>query len=142
MMANPIANMVAAMRDFSRPRLWLGIWVFGWLLCVVLSLIPPLHIGVAIEDSDKIGHFLAYTTLSTWAVMIFERRGSWAWAALALVLLGVCMELAQGAFTDNRLMDTRDAVANTLGVLSGLCVGLTPMRTLLQYIERRWLPRR
>lgn len=134
-----LVTMRAALRDFSRPRLWLGIWLFGWALCIVLSLVPPLHIGVDIDDSDKIGHFLAYATLSAWAVLIFERRRSWAWAALALVALGFAMELAQGALTDNRLMDTRDAVANALGVLAGLCVGLTPMRTLLQFVERRWL---
>ena len=133
--------MRAALRDFSRPRLWLGIWLFGWALCIVLSLVSPLQVGVSIDNSDKIGHFLAYVTLSAWAVMIFERRKHWAWAALALVLLGITMELAQGALTDNRLMDPLDAVANGLGVLAGLCVGLTPVRVLLLRVERRWLLR-
>lgn len=129
---------MAAMRGFNRPRLWLGIWLLGWVLCITLSLIAPLNVGVAIDNSDKIGHFLAYATLSAWAVMIFERRRTCLWAALALVLLGIAMELAQGAFTENRQMDVRDAVANALGVLLGLCIGLTPMRGFLLRLEGRF----
>ena len=29
------------MRQFIKPGLWLGIWIFGWLLCMVLSVITP-----------------------------------------------------------------------------------------------------
>ena len=36
----------AALRDFNRPRLWLGLWLFGWLLCIVLSLIQPPQVGI------------------------------------------------------------------------------------------------
>ena len=129
---------MGAMREFAWPRLWLGIWWFGWALCVVLSLIAPMQVAVDIENSDKLGHFLAYGLLSVWAVLIFERRQAQAWAALSLVLLGVAMELAQGAFTVDRQMDPIDAVADSLGVVLGLLLNLTPMRTCLQIVERRW----
>jgi hypothetical protein len=59
-------------------------------------------------------------------------------AALALVALGIGMEFAQGALTDYRLRDPRDALANTIGVLLGLGVAMTRMRGWLQALDRRW----
>ena len=134
-----VQDLVAAMRDFRRPRLWLGIWAFGWLLCVVLSLIHPPQLGVDVPDSDKIGHFLAYALLSAWSVWIFTSRRSHLLSAIALVLLGIAMEIAQGALTDDRMMDVRDAWADAIGVLIGQLFGLGPARSLLQRFEARWL---
>ena len=61
-----------ALRAFARPRLWLGLWYFGWLLCIALSLMHPPRIDVDVPDGDKIGHFLAYGLLAAWAVWIFQ----------------------------------------------------------------------
>lgn len=130
------------MRQFSRPRLWLGIWVFGWLLCIVLSVIPPLPLGIDATDGDKLGHALAYATLSAWAVMLFDTtRGRWL-AAASLVALGAALELAQGLLTDDRMMDWRDGVANMTGVMLGQCVAWTPLRNLLQRLDAHLFPRR
>lgn len=124
------------MRDFRRPRLWLGLWIFGLALCVALSLLPPMELG-APRDSDKLGHLLAYFTLSAWAVMIFRSRRAQFLAALGLFVLGLSMELAQAQLTTTRLGDLRDALANTLGILAGMALGLTPAATLLQRLDRR-----
>jgi VanZ family protein len=129
---------VSALRPFARPRVWLGIWVFGWVLAVALSLIPPPPLHVDVPDSDKLGHLLAYATLSAWAVMLFARRRAWVFAAIGLVALGIGMEFAQGALTQTRLRDPRDAIANTLGVLLGLGVSMTRLQGLLQALDRRW----
>jgi VanZ family protein len=127
-----------AVRDFHKPRLWLGIWALGWALAIVLSLIPPPPMHVDVPASDKLGHLLAYAALSAWAVMVFATRRAWLLAALALVALGVGMEFAQGALTVSRLRDPRDAVANTLGVILGLGVVHTRMQGWLQALDRRW----
>lgn len=124
------------MREFVRPRLWLGIWLFGWALCIALSLLPPIELG-APQDSDKIGHFLAYATLSTWAGMIFRTRRIQALAAFALILLGIGLEFAQAELTTTRLGDSKDALANTLGVLLGLIVAATPVSRVLQHLDRK-----
>jgi VanZ family protein len=129
---------VTALRAFARPRVWLGIWIFGWVLAITLSLVRPPPIGLDLPDSDKLGHLLAYATLSAWAVMLFATRRGWVLAALALVALGIGMEFAQGALTDYRLRDPRDALANTLGVLLGLGVAMTRMQGWLQALDRRW----
>ena len=125
------------MRPFSRPGLWLAIWLLGWGLCIVLSLISPPQIDLQIPDGDKLGHFLAYGTLSAWAVSIFgSRRSRWIAAAL-LVLLGVSMELAQGELTVDRMMDPRDAIANTIGVFFGQLFALARAQTWLQRLDAR-----
>lgn len=124
----------SALRDFKRPGLWLGIWLFGWLLCITLSLIQPMRIDAHLPDGDKLGHFLAYGTLSVWSILIFARTRSQWLAALMLVLLGVALELAQGALTDYRMMDARDMLANTLGVLAGQLLALSRAQQQLQ----RW----
>ena len=125
------------MRAFVKPKLWLGIWLFGWLLCVVLSVITPPEVSLDVDNSDKIGHFLAYGTLSAWAVMIFQGKTSWWKSAAALICLGIAMEFAQGYLTSNRMMDWHDAVANTMGVGLGLCVSLLPMQGALLKLDRK-----
>ena len=135
-----LTGLRAALRQFKRPRLWLGIWLFGWLLCITLSLISPPKIDVHLPDGDKLGHFLAYTTLSAWSVLIFARTRSHWIAAFMLALLGVALELAQGALTSDRQMDSRDMLANSLGVLAGQLLALTRAQTLLQHWDQRTFP--
>lgn len=127
------------LRPFARPWLWLGVWVFGWAICVALSLLPPVPLGGP-EDSDKIGHFLAYFTLSAWAVSIFRTRRAQALAALSLVALGLGVEWAQANLTVTRQGDLRDAVANALGITAGFALGFTPLATLLQKLDHKLFP--
>jgi len=125
------------MRQFIKPGLWLGIWILGWLLCVVLSLITPPDISLDVDNSDKLGHFLAYGTLSAWAVMIFRTRRAWVLSAIGLISLGIAMEFAQGYLTINRMMDWHDALANAMGVGLGLCLALLPWQTFLIRMDKR-----
>ena len=125
------------MRAFIKPKLWLGIWVFGWLLCVVLSMITPPNVSLNVDNSDKIGHFLAYGILSAWAVMIFQSKSAWWKSAGTLIFLGIAMEFAQGYLTSNRMMDWHDALANTMGVGLGLSVSLLPMQLVLLKLDRK-----
>lgn len=129
------------MRGFVRPRLWLGLWIFGWGLCIALSLLPPIELG-APQDSDKLGHFLAYAMLSTWAVNLFAGRRAQALAALSLILLGIGLEFAQAELTTTRMGDSRDALANTLGVATGLVLAATPVARGLQWLDRKFFGKR
>ena len=128
---------MSALRTFRRPRLWLGVWGLGWLLCVVLSLIHPPSLDVDVPDGDKIGHFLAYGVLSAWAAWLYATaRARWL-ACLGLVALGVAMEIAQGVFTSDRMMDGRDAWADAFGVLVGQLAAWGPLQTALQRLDAR-----
>lgn len=138
MTAHASTAQIGPLRAFARPRLWLGLWILGWALAITLSLLRPPPVGIDLPEGDKVGHLLAYATLSAWAVMLFATRRAWALAAVALIALGIGLEFAQGALTDYRLADPRDAIANTLGVLLGLTALLGRAPFSLQALDRRW----
>jgi VanZ family protein len=69
---------------------------------------------------DKAEHFAAYLVLAVLATLALGLGRRLAWAILAILLLGVVLEILQ-RFT-GRDPDIRDVIANTLGAAVGLCV--------------------
>jgi len=127
-----------SLKPFRRPWLWSGLWCVAIAAVVVFSLIPAPSLPDLPPGSDKWEHFAAYFALSAFAVQLYARWPSLLGAGLALVLMGIGLEYAQGALTDTRMMDRWDALANTLGVIVGLGARLTPWRdALLNYDLRR-----
>lgn len=126
----------SALKPFRRPRLWTGLWCLGIALLVVVSLLPAPDL-LQPPGSDKLHHFVAYALLAAWAVQLYARWPSLLGAGLGLVLLGIGLEHAQGALTDTRVSDARDALANTLGVIAGLMLRLTPWRDVLLRFDTR-----
>lgn len=127
---------MAALKPLRRPRFWLGLWWAAIALGVVVSLVPPPPID-APRGSDKLVHLLSYGALAASAVQLFASRGALLRAGLGLVLLGVLLEIAQYALTSTRMLDPRDALANTCGVLLGLATAGTPLRDVLLRFDRR-----
>lgn len=118
------------MKSLRWPALWLGLWLLMIVAVVVLSLGAPPP-GPNIPASDKWEHLTAYGALAVVAVQLFRPGRALLLAAAGLVLLGVALEIAQGTLTTDRMMDWRDALANTAGVGLGLLTGRTPVRDLL-----------
>lgn len=125
------------MRTLAHGRLWLALWMVAIAGVIVISLIPPPPLPSA-PGSDKLGHFLAYFALMALAVQLFASRAALIVIALLLAALGLGLEFAQGALTATRMFDLYDALANTLGVVAGLIVAVTPATTWLQRLERRF----
>ena len=123
-----------ALKPLHRPWLWSGLWSVAIAVVVVASLMPPPPMP-AVPDGDKLGHFLAYCVLAGCAVQLYARWSSLLGAGIALVLLGIGLEYAQGALTSDRMQDPMDALANTLGVIAGLATRLTPWRDVLLRFE-------
>lgn len=123
--------MTGMLKPLRRPRFWLGLWWLAVISVIVVCLIPPPPLPDLPKNSDKVEHFLAYFVLAGSAVQIYRTRAALWWAALGLVLMGIGVEFAQGALTDNRSADPADAVANTLGVMAGMAIRFTPLRDLL-----------
>jgi VanZ family protein len=124
------------LREFRRPRLWLGLWALAIATVVVLSLTPPPAMAVP-RNFDKVEHFLGYGLLSAGAVGLFaDRRGQWR-AAAGLVAMGILLEFAQGLLTATRMADPADAMANATGVGLGLLLALTPAARWLQGLDAR-----
>lgn len=125
-----------ALKPLRRPRLWTGLWCAAIAAVVAVSLAPPPPMP-PVEGGDKLGHLLAYGTLSACAVQLFARWRALAVAAAGLALLGAGLEFAQGALTATRTADPLDALANALGVAAGLATRLTPWRDLLLRLDAR-----
>lgn len=122
------------LKPLRNPRFWLGAWVFAVLALVVVCLIPLRGLPPMPDNSDKVEHLLGYFVLAASAVQLFT-RASLRWVALALVLLGIGIEFAQGQ-TAYRSADPYDALFNALGVMLGMATALTPWRDLLRQGKR------
>jgi len=125
-----VSVALPVIKPLRRPRLWTALWLLAVLVVIVVCLIPPPPIDLP-QNGDKVEHFLAYFILSGSAVQLFRRGTPLLSAGVGLVLMGVGIEFAQGALTSNRSADPMDALANTIGVLSGLATALTPLRDIL-----------
>ena len=126
------------LRIFRRPRLWLGLWLLLISAVIVSSLLPSTALPkVSFTGIDKVEHFLAYATLSAYAVMLFATRRVQVRAGIGLVVLGLLMELAQQVLTASRLADPGDVLANTMGVLAGQALGMTPAARWMQWVDLR-----
>jgi VanZ family protein len=107
--------------------------VIGWTLVGViwwLSLTPqPPHVDF--QQSDKVGHFLAYGGTMFWFCMLYRRPRTRLAYAVAFIGMGIAIEFAQGA-TGYRNFEVMDMVADALGVVLGWAVAL---------LASKWLPR-
>ncbi|MHB1185959.1 VanZ family protein [Thiobacillus sp.] len=96
-------------------RLWrVGGW-FGIVATVLLSLMPPV-LNESGGHTDKLVHLTGYAVLMFWWAQLVTRH-RWK-LAVAVVLLGIAIELLQG-LTPDRQPDGLDALANSGGVLLG-----------------------
>lgn len=106
--------------------LWFGL---GWLQAIgitVLCLLPLRELpGPDGPWTDKVYHLAAFGLLMWWFAVALP-RARWPVTGLAVVLLGVCIEFAQG-FVPFRAPSFADAIADTAGMLAGaLLAWLTP----------------
>ncbi|HTA65657.1 MAG TPA: VanZ family protein [Xanthomonadaceae bacterium] len=124
------------LRAFHWPLLWIAVWIVMILGVIVLSLMP----GPPIPDLltiAKFDHFIAYSALTAFAVQLYASRDAQFVAAVAMVVLGIALELAQGYLTTYRDMSLFDACVDTVGVAAGLAIAWTPLANLLQKMEMR-----
>ena len=126
------------LRGFERSGLWLAIWFGLFGLVATGSLVPSDGLPeVSIAHFDKVQHFVGYAVLSTYAVMLFARLRTQALMVLAIIGLGIALEVAQATLTPDRMGDAADVVANSLGALFGLLLSATPVAHWLQRLDAR-----
>jgi VanZ family protein len=126
------------MRELKRKKLW---WTLAWgLLALVfmLSLIPmpapPIDLP---QGFDKYEHILAYGTLSSYFGQLCGRTKQHLRYAFGLFCMGALLEVLQG-LTWYRSPDLSDLAANTMGVLAGLLLCLTPLRSIVARLDARF----
>lgn len=108
------------------PLRWRAAWLTaGWLilaLVVGFSLAPLFDGRPPLNGLDKLEHAAAFALLMAWFGALGAARRRPAIAA-ALLLLGIGIELAQGA-TGWRRAELADALADAVGVALGWALAL------------------
>jgi VanZ family protein len=114
--------------------LWLA---GGWLLVglvVYLSLTPHPPEPLSFPNADKLEHGFAYGSLALWFCQIYLLARSRMIALASLIGFGIALEFVQG-WTGYRHFDVWDMVANSIGVMLGFLLALTPFGRLFILIE-------
>lgn len=116
---------------------WRPAWrAIGWLLlaAIVAGSLLPLGEGVPLEGLDKLEHVIGYALLMYWfgALHAAAQRP---WFAVAFVVLGAALELAQGA-TGWRDADPLDLVADAAGVALGWLIAHRLGVAVFRHVER------
>lgn len=114
-------------------KIWFVLAYVLLLVLAILSLMPAPDIG----GSDKLAHFIAYGLLSAWFSLIVEQRRSLWIILFGLIGYGLLLEWLQ-SLTSYRSGDIADAIANSLGVITGLVFYFSPLRGVLRKVDR-WL---
>ena len=122
------------MLPVRHPRWWL---VFGWawiIIAIVVCLLPGRALPPTTLVSDKFEHFLLYGFLMVWFAGLYP-RARYVMIAVALLLMGIAIEMAQGAMNLGRTADVRDVIANSIGVGIGLTLSLLGLGGWAQWID-------
>jgi len=124
------------MLSLPHARIWL---VVGWMLIagVVIGELMPSVPSVGVHINDKLEHFGSYMLLMLWFSGLYERRRH-PLLALAFFLMGCALEVLQGAFTDTRDMDIKDALANGIGIAVAYVLAGFGVANWTQCVERFW----
>lgn len=117
-------------------HLWFGMGVAIALVVAVVCLVPGRNLPDIGGLSDKLQHFIAFTMLAFWFASILVRRDL-VWMALALLLFGGLIEVAQEMMRWGRDGEVLDLMADAGGVLLGILLALTPLGHWAGWIERR-----
>lgn len=102
--------------------------VWALLICwvILLSLSPansPLMITMGgLGVPHRVGHFLAYISVSILPVIGCQRRRQGLYLAASMVLLGITLEFGQH-FSPGRHPSAVDALVNACGVTCGILIG-------------------
>ena len=115
--------------------LWIAIGFVLVALVIYLSLATEAPDPGRIEGV-KSGHLTAYFVLMLWFGQIFRSWWQRLLIGLALTLMGIGLEYAQG-MTSYRTFAYTDMRDNALGVVLGLAAALTPLGTALGKVEAR-----
>lgn len=85
------------------------------LAAVLWGSLTPNPPTVDVSNADKVQHFAAYAGLAVLAFLALRRASLR--AAVALMLFGVGVEVAQAATAQGREGSWLDAIANSAGIL-------------------------
>ena len=131
---HPLLLGLGIMRPLRLKKVWLALGWFAICSLIYQSLDPsPLHLPDFLF-ADKLTHFLVYAGIMLWFGFIYSPGKKYFLLGLSLILLGVTLELLQGA-GGYRSMEVSDASLNALGVFVGGLLARTRLSSALLWAE-------
>ena len=112
----------------------IGWGLVGMVIFLSLTSDPIPTPGVAY--GDKVGHFIAYFTLTLWFAQLYERRLHWV-LMLMFIIMGVALECIQG-IVGYRMFQYGDMVANSAGAVLAWALARTALSQMLLRFEQRF----
>jgi len=103
-------------------RNYLYLAVIWAVLIAVLSLLSLNSISkeINISSNDKFFHFVFYAILTV-LLLLYKRKTKYNLLIILFVIIyGIIIEILQALLTTNREADIYDAIANSLGAITGL----------------------
>jgi VanZ family protein len=91
---------------------------WGWVGAIVWLSLTPSPPKVDFAQSDKLGHFLAYGSLTLWFCFLYASTKARIGYAAGFIAMGIGLEFIQGML-GYRTYEVFDMLANTIGVLLG-----------------------
>jgi VanZ family protein len=125
-----------AMLDLRYRPFWITASVV-LVLIVVWGSLQTAFGGPHIQGFDKVQHFGTYLFLAGWFTGLY-RKPYWWRIVVALLGLGLVMEIGQFVMQAGRMGDPYDMAANTAGVLAGVAMALLLTGGWAQKVEA-WL---
>ncbi|QRM89086.1 teicoplanin resistance protein VanZ [Lacinutrix sp. WUR7] len=93
---------------------------------IALTIVSLINVSglpeINYSNTDKIFHFIAYSALTWFWFQVFYSKFKWSFnkgllvSAIVSVIFGILIEVMQSMFTNTRVADNNDILANTLGV--------------------------
>ena len=77
---------------------------------------------------------LGYFLLTFWFCGIYPRRSYWK-VGLAMLGMGLLVEILQGAMHLGRQADVRDLIADVIGIAPAILLSLTPLGRWPRWLE-------
>jgi len=114
-------------------RLW---WVIGWgmVLFIGVSCLEPARYVADVHLWDKAEHALAFSGMSVWFGGLV-RRSRYPLVALAMLLFGGGIEIAQGAMGWGRDPDIHDFVADAVGITAAMILVYLGLGAWTRWVE-------
>jgi VanZ family protein len=117
-----------------------GFWIASSVVLVAIVVWGSLQTAFSaapIRGFDKVEHFTTYLCLALWFTGLYRRPRYWL-IVVALLGLGLTMEVGQFLMRSGRMGDPYDMAANTGGVAVGLLLAVVATGGWAQKVEG-WL---
>jgi len=99
-----------------------ALWIISIAGVILGSLAPRMELPVDLWNADKLLHCVAYLWLALLPTLIFKGPQKRFLSSIALVFLGVGLEIGQ-MYVPGRMFSLADIGANTTGVFLGFSTG-------------------